>query len=121
MMLSGADIKLLEKVGYDRKKFMRFDKQGYARLRNQRGFCVFYSFEKHRCRVYKHRPLGCRVYPVIYSEEEGIILDDLCPMRNTISEAEMTRKGKRVMKLLQKIEKEALALKEIERTHPKQQ
>jgi len=109
MMLSNADIELLEKVGYTRQKFMRYDRQSYAKLKNRHGFCVFYDVEKHRCKVYKHRPSGCRVYPVIYSEEEGIIADDLCPMINTISETELKRKGKRVLELVQRIDNEALA------------
>jgi len=119
MMLSNADIERLEKMGYNRQKFMRYDRQGYAKLKNRRGFCVFYDAEKHLCNVYKHRPSGCRVYPVIYSEEEGIIVDDLCPMITTISETELRRKGRKVIKLLQRIENEALARKGTESGLPK--
>jgi hypothetical protein len=43
---------------------------------------------------------------VIYSEEEGIIVDELCPMKNTISKMELRTKGKKVMKLLQIIDSE---------------
>jgi Fe-S-cluster containining protein len=108
MPLSNADVKRLERAGYDRKKFVRSDKHGYFRLKNRRGFCVFYDTEKHRCKIYKYRPLGCRVYPVIYSEPKGIVMaDDLCPMKNTIPKSELKRKGKKVMKLIQTIDKEA--------------
>jgi Fe-S-cluster containining protein len=79
MPLSNIDIERLKRTGYDRKKFVRSDKHGYVRLNNRRGFCVFYDAEKHRCNIYRHRPSGCRLYPVIYSEEEGIVADDLCP------------------------------------------
>lgn len=51
--------------------------------------------------------MGCRIYPVIYSEEEAVIRDDLCPMRHTVSEREMTRKGKKVVELLARIDFEA--------------
>jgi hypothetical protein len=44
---------------------------------------------------------------VIYSEEEAVIADDLCPMRHTVSEREMTRKGKKVVELLERIDFEA--------------
>jgi Fe-S-cluster containining protein len=107
MMLSNADVERLEKAGIHRRQFLRYDKQGFARLRNHRGFCVFYDVEKCRCQIYKHRPLGCWIYPVIYSEQEGIVVDSLCPMKDSVSEIELKRKGKKVIELLQKIDSEA--------------
>ena len=107
MMLSNADVERLEKVGYNRQKFIRYDKHGFARLRNCHGFCVFYDVVKCRCKIYKHRPLGCRIYPIIYSEQDGIIVDDLCPMKNTVSKIELKRKGKKVIELLQRLDNEA--------------
>jgi Fe-S-cluster containining protein len=83
MMLSNADVERLEKVGYTRQKFMRYDNHGFMRLRNFHGFCVFYDVVKCRCLIYEYRPLGCRIYPVIYSEQQGIVVDGLCPMKNT--------------------------------------
>jgi len=107
MLLSNADVERLEKAGYNRQKFMRYDKHGFARLRNRHGFCVFYDVVKCRCTIYEHRPLGCRIYPIIYSEQEGIVVDGLCPMKNTVSEIELKRKGKRVIELLQRMDNEA--------------
>jgi len=107
MLLSRADIRLLERAGQAREKFVRFDRQGLARLRNNRGHCVFYQIENRRCRVYRYRPLGCRIYPVIYSEEEGVIVDDLCPQAATVSKKEIESKAKRLQKLLQRIDGEA--------------
>ncbi len=60
-----------------------------------------------QCSVYADRPSGCRVYPVILDEEKGIVLDDICDSRNTITEKEKKIKGKRVIKLLEKIDNEA--------------
>jgi Fe-S-cluster containining protein len=104
MLLSRADILLLERAGYAREKFVRFNKEGFAQLRNSRGFCVFYQTGKHLCDVYRHRPLGCRIYPVIYSEEEGIIVDDLCPQAGTVSKKEIKSKAKELRRLLQRID-----------------
>ncbi|NWG10928.1 YkgJ family cysteine cluster protein [Candidatus Bathyarchaeota archaeon] len=115
MMLSNADIERLEKAGYSRRKFARHDKHDFVTLRNRHGHCVFYDTEKCRCKIYKHRPLGCQIYPVIYSEQYGIVVDDLCPMKNTVSGIEIKRKGKKVMKLLQKIDNEATLHKNITR------
>jgi len=108
MLLSDADVERLEGVGYDKREFVRFDRHGFVRLRNRHGFCVFYDVERCRCRIYKYRPLGCRVYPVIFSEQEGIVLDDLCPVKNTVSKIELERKGKKLIELLQRIDAEAI-------------
>lgn len=106
MLLSRADIRRLERAGYDREKFVRFNRQGFAQLRNSRGYCVFYQTEKHRCRIYRYRPLGCRIYPVIYSEEDGVIVDDLCPLAGTVSKKEIMFKAEKLRSLLQKIDGE---------------
>ena len=107
MMLSNADTERLEELGYDKQKFIRYDKHGFALLRNHQGFCVFYDINQCRCQVYEHRPLGCWIYPVVYSEEEGVIVDDLCPMKDTVTETELERKGRKVIKLLKRISTEA--------------
>ena len=108
MLLSKKDIALLEKQGFDTKYFVKFDWQGFAQLRNMDGYCVFYNRDKQRCRVYINRPAGCRVYPVILDEETGIILDDICPERNTITEVEKSLKGRKVINLLDNIDSEAI-------------
>ena len=107
MPLSKADIKRLEKAGFRREDFVQYDSRGYARLQNREGYCVFYDKKRRRCRVYKYRPLGCRIYPIIFSEDEGIIVDDLCPMKDTVSKSEMRRKGKMLVRLLEKLDEEA--------------
>ena len=105
--MSNADIQRLKKSGYKRQEFMRYDKQGFAKLKNRRGLCFFYDPKKSRCKIYKLRPEGCRIYPVIFSEEEGIIVDELCPMESTISKTELERRGKKVMRLLRIMDREA--------------
>jgi len=55
VLLSNADVERLEKVGYNRQKFTRYDKHGFARLRNCHGFCVFYDVVNCRCKIYKYR------------------------------------------------------------------
>lgn len=112
MMLSSLDVECLERAGYGRKEFVRFDRQGFAKLRNRGGYCVFYDAEKRCCKTYEHRPLGCRTYPVIYSEEEGIVVDELCPMRGAVSRMELRRKGKKVIELLKRIDDEAACRRE---------
>jgi hypothetical protein len=104
MLLSEEDILRLIKRGFSKKYFVKFDRKGYALLKNMAGYCVFYDQNQRRCSVYVDRPSGCRVYPVILDEEVGIILDDLCPNTGTISQAEKIVKGNRVAKLLDRID-----------------
>jgi len=107
MLLSAKDIKRLERKGYDRDFFVRFDSEGYATLRNHRGYCVFYDAEKKRCKIHAHRPLGCRIYPIIYDETKGIIVDQICPSQGSVTEKQKAKRGKKVLKLLEIIDAEA--------------
>jgi Fe-S-cluster containining protein len=107
MLLSNQDIKRLEKKGFHKKYFMKIDKNGYVQLRNRNGYCVFYDLGNRRCSVYADKPEGCGVYPVILDEDVGIIVDDICPDKNTITPEEKEEKGKEVIKLLKIIDAEA--------------
>jgi len=107
MLLANADIERLERKGYSKQFFARFDREGYAKLRNQQGYCVFYDVEKRRCKVHADRPLGCRIYPVVYDEAKGIVVDDVCHAQSTVTEKQKAKRGKKVLKLLEKIDAEA--------------
>jgi Fe-S-cluster containining protein len=107
MLLSTADIERLERKGYSKEFFVQFDRAGYAKLRNQQGCCVFYDIEKRRCKVRADRPLGCRIYPVIYDEARGIVVDDICHAKDRVSEKQKAKRGRKVLKLLEKIDAEA--------------
>ncbi len=107
MLLSEKDITRLVKKGFSKNYFVKYDKQGYAQLKNREGHCVFYDLKKCQCSIYIDRPSGCSIYPVILDEEKGIILDNICQSRNTITEKEKKIKGKRLIKLLDKIDSEA--------------
>jgi hypothetical protein len=43
----------------------------------------------------------------MHDEDNGIVTDSICPARNTVSEKQKTKKGKKVLKLLAKIDSEA--------------
>jgi Fe-S-cluster containining protein len=107
MLLSNADIQRLERKGYRPEFFVRFDKAGYAVLRNRRALCVFFDAEKVSCKVYADRPLGCRVYPVILDEDKGIVVDSVCRAPSSVTAKEKARRGKRVQELLKKVDGEA--------------
>lgn len=107
MLLSKKDIKRLKSKGFNEGYFAQFDKQGYAQLKNLNGYCVFYDCKNRRCSVYPDRPAGCRVYPVIFDEEKGVVIDNICEAGDTVTEDERNRKGRRVVRLLEKIDAEA--------------
>ncbi len=109
MLLSNQDIKRLEKKGFHKKYFMTVDKLGYAQLKNRNGYCVFYDLQKRQCSVYEDKPEGCGVYPVILDEEKGVVIDDICPEKASIADDEKEQKGKAVVKLLERIDAEAVA------------
>lgn len=108
MLLCQKDIKRLEKIGFSQNSFVSYDRRGYAQLKNRDGYCVFYDLKNRRCSVYENRPSGCRVYPVILDEEQGIVVDGICQCGNTIGEHEKALKGKKVVRLLEIIDCEAL-------------
>jgi len=105
MELSSEDIERLENKGYRLEEFAVID-EGVTRLRNVDGYCYFYSRADKKCQIYENRPMGCYLYPVVYLANEGAIVDELCPMGQTVSEQELRTKGKILDKLLKKIENE---------------
>ncbi len=109
MLLSNEDIKRLEKKGFHKKYFVKIDKDGYAFLKNRNGYCVFYDLENHRCRIYDAKPAGCGIYPVILDEDVGIVVDNICPEKASVTVDEKEEKGKAVLKLLEVIDAEAEA------------
>ncbi len=107
MLLSEEDVCRLEKKGYERSFFAFYDSKGYVTLKNYLGCCVFYDADKYQCRVRSVRPLGCRIYPVIYDEDKGIVVDKICPASADVDEKQRAKRGKKVKKLLERIDAEA--------------
>jgi Fe-S-cluster containining protein len=110
MLLSKEDIERLERVGFAREDFTDMGEDGLMRLRNVRERCYFYNPAEKKCQVYEDRPLGCLLYPVIYSIEEGVIIDEICPVGHTVPKHELKMKGKILLKHLKKITSEVTAL-----------
>jgi len=105
MELSSKDIERLEEMGHFREEFAVTD-DCVIRLKNVNGWCYFYSLADKKCRVYGKRPLGCYLYPIVYLVNEGPVVDELCPMGQTISDQEWRTKGKILDRLLKKMDDE---------------
>lgn len=103
MLLSKEDIERLERGGFSREDFTVTCEDGLTMLRNAGEWCYFYNPAEKKCQVYEDRPLGCLLYPVIYSIEEGAIVDELCPEKYTVSKHELKMKAKILLNHLKKI------------------
>jgi len=72
-------MKRISKLDYRREDFAIKTDEGW-RLKNRFGRCVF--LVEDGCKIYPHRPEGCRLYPLAYDENSGkMVLDNLCPYR----------------------------------------
>ena len=107
MPLSTEDIKRLVKRGYSEDFFCAFDDYGYAKLKNLKNQCVFYDAKDRQCKVYRFRPSGCRLYPVIYDAQKGVVLDSICQPIDKPNAKDIAQKGWKVLKLLDKIDSQA--------------
>jgi Fe-S-cluster containining protein len=107
MELCKSDVARLERRGYERDDFSKVGTDGILRLRNSGGYCFFYDHDRKRCKEYASRPRGCGIYPVILSVDDGIIVDRLCPEAGTLTKDEIKSKGRRLQRLLDKIDLEA--------------
>ncbi len=80
MLLSEDDVKRIRALGFQKDYFV-FEKNGWLQLRNRKGSCVF--LDEGKCSIYKHRPNGCRFYPLIFYEELDLpLLDIRCPYKS---------------------------------------
>ncbi len=80
MPLVKSDIERIRKLGYKLEEFATKN-TGTWKLKNKHGKCVF--LKTNGCAIYPYRPLGCRLYPLVYDEtERRPVLDNLCPYRH---------------------------------------
>ena len=77
MPLSNLDLGRILKLNYELEYFAVKTNGGW-RLKNNRGRCVF--LQEKGCRIYPHRPDGCKLYPLVYDETlKKAVIDPLCP------------------------------------------
>jgi len=77
MPLTRIDIERISRQGYRFKDFV-VKRRRERRLKNRDGRCVFLG--DNGCIIYSFRPEGCRLYPLIYNENDGKgVVHDFCP------------------------------------------
>ncbi len=104
MPLTMEDIRRIEALGYPRDLFVTV-RDGIPRLRNRDGKCVFLG-DDGRCIIYEHRPMGCRLYPVIQVDDGCGVDYEYCPYAHLITREEIEWACPKVLELNKKIGKE---------------
>ncbi len=103
MMLTRKDIERLEKLGFKREEFC-IKNGNFLKLRNIKGLCFFLDPEKGLCTVYKNRPEGCRLYPIVFDLlRRKCVLDKTCPYRDMVSEEELLENCETVQLLVARL------------------
>ena len=84
MLLSNPDVALIKsQIGVKRKDFVLKEGDGFMRLKNRDGRCMFYDPSHKNCTIYEFRPMGCRLYPLVYNlATHGCEFDEDCPNPN---------------------------------------
>lgn len=98
MELLAEDIKRIESAGYKLEEFA-VEINGIYRLKNVDGHCVFYDAATRTCKIYPIRPVGCRLYPLVYDGEK-VTVDKTCPTWDTVPASEIKRLAPYVLKFL---------------------
>jgi len=107
MPLSRKDIERIMSLGYKVHEFVRVEADGIPRLKNINGHCVFLDEDTGRCRIYPWRPLGCKLYPLIYVDGVGLSFDEYCPLVKFLTNEEknfiVKKLGKHLLRLIEEI------------------
>lgn len=104
MILTRIDIERLERLGYRRSDFAVFD-GSFHRLKNVEGRCFFYR--NGRCAVYRYRPLGCSMYPIVINAENlSVEVDRLCPLAQETRREELRRAERVARRILAELKGE---------------
>lgn len=107
MPLSYKDIERIKELGFDTNFFV-IEIDGWLQLKNKDGRCVFHNGKI--CSIYRDRPEGCKLYPVIYDKNtEHAIFDRDCPHRDKFRMP--TNVVKQLRDLVLELEKEMIERK----------
>nr|AIF04991.1 putative Fe-S oxidoreductase [uncultured marine group II/III euryarchaeote KM3_178_D06] len=93
MPVTRADISRITALGHKLSFFTIVQPDGSVRLANsnETKACVFLTTDSAEedapgtCSIWKDRPEGCRIYPLILDELDQPFLDELCPHRDEFS------------------------------------
>lgn len=75
--LSESDIDRIVSLGYRLEEFAEF-KDGFWRLKEYRGRCIFLDRETRLCKIHASKPATCRLFPVIYFDGKVAVDVETC-------------------------------------------
>jgi len=91
MMLLDEDISRITALGRTEQSFVRLSADGFKILKNNGGRCVFHDGKG--CIIYENRPVGCKLYPIIFNERAmSAVKDHLCPYRDEFGISKSSRR-----------------------------
>ncbi|RLE67346.1 MAG: YkgJ family cysteine cluster protein [Thermoprotei archaeon] len=102
MILTPSDIRRISSKGYNVDEYSYYDGRFY-RLKNIDNHCYFYDIENGLCKIYGYRPIGCRLYPLIYTLGKGITVDKDCPQADKIGKKDIERNRKVFERILREL------------------
>jgi hypothetical protein len=105
MSLTHQDIHRITTTGYQPSEFIIYE-EGEWRLANQQdhGACVFLKDKK--CQIYENRPIGCRIYPLVFNEaRRQAVIDSLCPFSSEFEITDVDREN--LFALIKQLDKES--------------
>jgi len=95
MVLTKQDVDMIHALGYP-VDFFTSEQDGWIRLKNSDHHCVFHTGDS--CSIYEKRPVGCRLYPIVYNnDEKRVLLDTDCPLRKSYHITPHTTKKLKVL------------------------
>jgi len=107
MPLSNQDVERIKLLGFGTEFFIT-SKNGWFQLKNKDGRCVFNN--GFMCLIYKDRPEGCRLYPIIYDKDKRYaIYDKYCPYKEKFKFSKRT--VEKLFALVSKLEYEKVQRK----------
>ena len=109
MELLPEDIERIEALGYRLDEFAVFDGEIY-RLKNIDGHCIFYDPATSTCKIYDKRPIGCRLYPLVYDGRQ-VYVDRTCPTWDTVPRREIERLAPYVAKFIDDVKRTRIVIR----------
>lgn len=104
MILTPSDIVRIEKLGYDLREFTVKSSEYFYKLRNVSNHCYFFDNTTKLCKIYEHRPIGCRIYPLVIVLDLGVItVDNICPARDSVEVEDVIEKLPLIAKVIKEL------------------
>ena len=108
MTLTKADVERISELGYKTEEYTKKAEDNFCELRNVDGHCYFYDVDTKLCKIYEHRPEGCRYYPIVYHyRKKKCVTDQDCPSRVTVDRDEIRKICHKVRNLVNTLVEEA--------------